>query len=215
MLYGLRVQLKTKSSLCYSGLGLAWIEICILLPWGTFSVLLGNQIVAHCSWRWIYYIGIIYGVVSVVGTIIFYFLPSRPRHDDEKSRIDQLKELDYVGFALYTAGLTVLLVGLSWAGTAGHAWRDASVVAPIVIGAVLFICCFGYDWFIAKQSRALFPLHLFRRFREYTVSLVVVFVAGMIFYSMATLLPQATLYVFTSDHTQIGITQLTNGLDRL
>jgi hypothetical protein len=101
---------------------------------------------------------------------------------------------------------------LSWAGTAGHAWRDASVVAPIVIGAILFICSFGYDWFIAKQSRAFFPLHLFRRFREYTVSLVVVFVAGMIFYSMTTLLPQATLYVFTSDHTQIGTTQLTNGL---
>lgn len=210
--YVLGVWLKDKTLIWHSGLGLAWIEICILLPWGTLSVFLGNQIVAHSSWRWIYYIAIIYGVVSTAGSIIFYFPPSRPRHDDEKSRLDQLKELDYIGFALYTAGLTILLVGLSWAGTAGHAWRDPSVVAPIVIGAVLFFCCFGYDWFITKQSRALFPLHLFVRFREYTVSLVVVFVAGMIFYSMATLLPQATLYIFTSDHAQIGIIQLTNGL---
>jgi hypothetical protein len=116
---------------------------------------------------------------------------------------------------LYVAGLVVLLVGLSWAGDPGHPWNSASVIAPIVLGVLVFLCCFAYDWTFARTSDAFAPIQLFVRFREYTVLLIVVFVAGMVFYSMSALLPQATFYVFTNDPIQIGITTLPNGFGQL
>ena len=117
--------------------------------------------------------------------------------------------------ALYTAGLVIFLIGLSWAGTPGHAWRSASVIAPIVIGLLTFCACFGYDWIFLRNSDAFVPWHLFVRFREYSVILIVLFVAGMIFYSMSALLPQATFYGFSTDGIQVGIITIPNGVGQL
>ncbi len=112
----------------------------------------------------------------MIGTILFYYPPPRPQYDFQKSRWQQIKEVDYVGFALYTGGLTVFLIGLTWAGTAGHPWKSASVIAPIIVGLLTLVACFIYDFTVPKQP--FFPLSLFRQVREFTVLLVVVFVAG-------------------------------------
>jgi hypothetical protein len=156
-----------------------------------------------------------YGAVSLVGTALFYFPPSRPRNDFSKSRLTEISELDFIGLLLYTSGLTIMLLGLSWAGSAGHAWRSASVIAPLVIGFLTFAGCFAYDWTFGRKRQAFFPLHLFVRFREYAVLLIVVMVAGMIFYTMSGLLPEATTYVFTSDPVEVGVMMLPNGFGQL
>jgi len=182
------------------------------VPWGAFAVLIGNLLVTHASWRWCYIVAGIYSTAALVGTGIFYFPPSRPRYDFEKTRWQEFAELDFVGLALYTCGLTIFLIGLSWAGAADHPWSGASVIAPIVLGIALLCCCFAYDWIVVAQERAFFPLHLFKRFREFTVILVVVLVAGMIYYSMSSLIPQATFYIFSNDGYQIGIISLPNGI---
>jgi hypothetical protein len=112
----------------------------------------------------------------MIGTLVFYWPPERPQYDFEKSRWQEIKEIDYIGFLLYTGGLTIFLIGLTWAGTEGHAWSSASTIAPMVVGILTLIACFIYDFTLAKQP--FFPLHLFRQVREFTVLLVVVFVAG-------------------------------------
>ncbi|OMP81990.1 hypothetical protein BK809_0006299 [Diplodia seriata] len=48
--------------------------------------------------------------------------------------------------------------------------------------------------------------------RKFTIHLLIVFVSGFIWYAMAALLPQATLYMYTNDPTQIGIIAIPNGL---
>lgn len=172
------------------------------------------------SWRWVYYAAIIYSAVALIGTACVYFPPSHPQHDYGKTRFQQLKELDFVGIFLFSTGLTVFLVGLSWAGQPGHAWKSASVIAPIVLGFLTFAACFVYD-FTVRPKHAFLPLELFRNVRGFTLYvfsavhpcitdcarrlLVLVAVAGMIFFSASTLLPQATLYCFTNDSTEIGI----------
>jgi hypothetical protein len=50
------------------------------------------------------------------------------------------------------------------------------VIAPIVVGLLTLVACFIYDFTVAK--RPFFPFSLFRQIREFTVLLVVVFVAG-------------------------------------
>ena len=192
-------------------MGLAWTEFCITIPWGVLATLLANQLDTHATWRWVYYLSIIYAVICLVGTAIFYFPPARPRKDYEKTRLQQFTELDFIGYVLYGAGLTVFLIGLSWAGEADHAWHSASVVAPIVLGAVVFISTFVYDWTV-KPKFPLMPLHIFRMVREFTILLVALFVSGMVFFAMVTLLPQATESVYDSDPVKLGVALIPNGI---
>lgn len=194
-------------------IGLSITEFVVAIPWAICGVIIANQLAAHATWRWCYYIFLIYACVALIGTSLVYFPPSRPSGDYSSTRWQQVKNLDYVGMFLYTTGLTSFLVGLTWAGTPAHPWKSASVIAPIVLGAVAFAGCFAYDFTLAKQP--FFPLNLFRRIRQFTILLLVVFVSGMIFYSMAGLLPQGTLWMYTSDAMGIGLTQLPNGFAQL
>ena len=197
------------------GLGLAWVEFALYLPWGALAVLLGNLLAKNASWRWCYYIAIIYATVSLVGTSILYFPPSNRQKDDKRTQWEMFTDLDFIGLFLYTCGLTVMLIGFSWAGSQSHSWHSPSVVAPVVIGALTLGCSFAYDWLICDQGKAFFPRRIFRQYREFTVSLVVVFVAGLIFYSMSSLVPQTSFYVFDNNGIHIGIISLPNGLGQL
>lgn len=126
-------------------------------------------------------------------------------------------ELDFIGIFLYSGGLVSVLLGLSWGGNDGHPWKSASVIAPIIFGGLGLIASFAYDFVIVEKSgrHALFPRNMMTRFREFTVSLVVVFIAGMVYYSMSALLPQATQLVYTNDPLQIGILMLPNGIGQM
>ena len=161
-----------------SGTGLALTEMAINLPWGAANVLIGTGLELHTDlkWRWCYYIGLIFGALSLIGTLAFYFPPTRPQFDHEKTRWQEFKQIDFVGIFLYAGGLTTFLIGLTWAGSSGHAWRSASVIAPIVFGFAVFVTCFIYDFTLAK--RPFFPFPVFRQVRDFTVLLGVVFVAG-------------------------------------
>jgi Fungal trichothecene efflux pump (TRI12) len=141
-------------------------------------------------------------VFVIAGTAIFYFPPSRPQHDYEKSRWQEFKELDFIGLALFSAGLTIFLVGITYLGRADYS--VALVASTTVIGAIVFIACFAYDFTIPKNP--IFPFKLFAMFREFTVHLVILFIAGMIWQGITTLGPQGTLFMFTNDPIQIGIT---------
>ena len=195
-----------------SGLSLSFLEFVICLPWVASAVLLGNLLVIYTSWRWCYIIATIYCTAAFIGTGIFYFPPARPRHDFAKTRWQEFSELDFLGLGLYSAGLTIFLIGLSWAGSGGHPWKSPSVIVPIILGVTLLCFCFGYDWILVSQEKAFFPLHLFKRFREFTLTLIAVFVSGMIYYSMSSLIPEATTYMFNNNEIQIGIISIPNGI---
>jgi MFS family permease len=187
-----------------SGAGIGWTEFCMNVPWASLSVLIANELALKASWRWCYYIGIIYSVIVIVGTAIFYFPPSHPRHDYDKTRWQEFKELDFIGLGLFTVGLTLFLVGLTYLGKSSYS--VALVAATVTIGALIFIGCFAYDFTIPKNP--IFPFHLFAMVREFTVHLIILFIAGMIWQSVATLAPQATLYMYTNKPVQIGIYQI-------
>jgi len=194
------------------GTGIGFSEFNLTVPWATAGVLIATalDLNTQLKWRWCYIIGTIYGAVSLLGTLLFYFPPSRPQYDFEKSRMQELVELDWIGFVLYTVGLTITMIGLTWAGSPSHPWRSASTIAPIVVGVLTLAACFIYDFTLAKNP--FFPLPVFKLVIFEVIS---VFVAGMIFYSMAGLLPQATMYCFTNDPMEIGWVQLPNGFGQL
>ncbi|KAF4960150.1 hypothetical protein FGADI_1168 [Fusarium gaditjirri] len=185
----------------YRGIGLAWTEFCITVPWGSLAGFIATHLYLKASWRWCYYITIIYTAISLIGTFICYFPPSRPQHDFERTRWQQVKELDYIGLLLFATGLTVFLIGVTFLG-ATH--RSMTLVATtIAIGACVFIAAFVYDFTIPKKP--LFPRKIFAMYREFTVYLVVLFVSGMIWQGVITLSNQGTLFMFTNDILEIGV----------
>ncbi|CCT75616.1 related to potential drug facilitator PEP5 [Fusarium fujikuroi IMI 58289] len=167
----------------YRGIGLAWTEFCITIPWGSLAGLIATHLYLKASWRWCYYITIIYAAICL------------------RTRWQQVKELDYIGLLLFATGLTVFLIGVTFLG-ATH--RSMTLVATTIsIGACIFIAAFVYDFTVPKKP--LFPIKIFRMYREFTVYLVVLFVSGMIWQGVVTLGNQGTLFMFTNDIIEIGV----------
>lgn len=188
-----------------SDIGLGWTEFCISFPWGIAGVLLANQLYEHSTWRWIYYIAVTYSGVVIIGTATFYFPPSRPRGDYDTTRWQEFKGLDFVGLFLFTTGITLFLVGLAYLKPA---YSERLVISAIVVGGLALIGAFFYDFLIPKVP--IFPLHLFAVFREFTIHLVILFIAGMIWQTVTTWAPQATLFLLTHDSVQLGLIQMPN-----
>ncbi len=167
--------MRVHSDILQSGIGIGWTEFAINIPFGCLSVYIATQLFVHASWRWAYYIGIIYAVIVLVGTFVFYFPPSRPQHDYEKSRWQEFKELDFVGLGLFSAGLTLFLVGITYLGRTDYS--VALVASTITIGAIVFALAFVYDFTIPKNP--IFPLKLLSMWPEFTVYLVILWIAAI------------------------------------
>lgn len=55
-----------------------------------------------------------------------------------RSRLDQIKRQDYVGLFLFTVGLTLFVLGVSWGGSV-YPWKSAKVIATMVVGGCTLI----------------------------------------------------------------------------
>lgn len=190
--------------------GIATTEINLAVL-GTFGPLMGRGLAQNATWRWLFILGEIAGVIALVGTIIFYRPPRRIFKDRTKRQV--LYELDYLGIFLYTAGVTVFLLGLGWAGDQ-YPWRSAAVITPLTIGGVLFLCTFAWD-FSGRPARPLFPYRLFRKFREFTSLVIVMFASGLAHIALTTFVPQQIAYVFTSNPITAGWYNVPSGVGGL
>jgi MFS family permease len=136
----------------YRGMGLAWTEF-NLSSWAIAGTLLANAMLTKASWRVMFYIATGYGAFSLIGTACVYFPPSHPRPDG-KTKWQEFKELDFIGAILFVAGLAVFLYGLNSGGNT-YPWKAAGTLAPLILGLIVFLGAFIYDFFIPKDP--LFP----------------------------------------------------------
>ena len=99
-----------------NGLGL------IVGPW------IGGVITEQLSWRWIYYLNVPFGFVSM----IVFQLGLTMKHKREGSWKESLAKIEFVGITLFIASTTALLIGLSA--------TEPKIVAIIIgcVGMVLF-----------------------------------------------------------------------------
>jgi MFS family permease len=187
-------------------MGLAWTEL-NLASWAVAGTLLADALLTHATWRIAFYLTIGYGGFSLIGTAFVYFPPSHPRPDG-KTKLQEFQELDFIGAALFVSGLAVFLFGLNSGGNT-YPWDAAGTLAPLILGFIVFLGSFVYDFIFPKDP--LFPWYLFKKFREFSSLLALVFVAGMVFFAASALNAQTILYLYTPNPIQIGIYSLPSG----
>ena len=129
----------------------------------------------------------------------FYFPPDFAHLHRVRSRWQEVKSIDYVGVILFTGGLLLFLMGLSWGG-GQYAWKSGHVIGTLVSGFVALVAFVFYGkcsrlWYQQISTdrfqteiysgiyRPLVPMHIFRDF-QFDAIVILTTVGGMIYYSM-------------------------------
>jgi EmrB/QacA subfamily drug resistance transporter len=144
---------------------------------------IGGWITDNISWHWVFYVNVPFGIASLV--VLAITLPSA------RGRQTSIRDLDYVGIVLFTAGVVPFMLGLTDKGnvnTAGQLanWTDPDVGGLIAVGLVIIVA------FLFAETRAkepIIPLDLFRS-RDYAVSMAAVFALGTALFAAVIYMPR-------------------------
>jgi EmrB/QacA subfamily drug resistance transporter len=109
--------------------------------------LIGGVLTDSLGWRYCFYVGVPVAVAAIVTLQLTLHLPRRRRE----------VRIDYVGALLLSAGVSLLLIWVSFAGNE-FAWASAQT-AVMVIGAVVLLV--AAVWWMSRAPEPLVPLHLF------------------------------------------------------
>jgi len=144
---------------------------------------IGGWITDHISWHWVFYVNVPIGIASLV--VLSTVLPGIAR------RTASVRDLDYLGIAVFTAGVVPLMLGLSNKGFVNSDgqlpnWTDLNVGGLIVLGAVILV---GFIFVEFRAKEPIIPLDLFRG-RDYSVSMAAVFVFGVAMFAAVLFMPR-------------------------
>jgi EmrB/QacA subfamily drug resistance transporter len=135
---------------------------------------LGGLIVDNVSWRWIFYVNVPIGIVALV--LSTRFLPAGGRQDAGR--------FDFLGVALLSPGLALLVYGLSEAD-GGSGFGSVTASGCMAAGALLTV---AFVLHALRVDRPLLDMRLFRD-RGFSVSNAAIFVFGAALYAGMILMP--------------------------
>ncbi|RAR05438.1 MFS general substrate transporter [Stemphylium lycopersici] len=181
----------------------------------TLGPLLGGVFAEH-AWQWCFLINIPVCGVSLV--VIWFWLrvgggsvnapTSTNNGDDDKdgppkpSFIQEMKKVDYIGSAILTVSILLLLVALSTGG-APHPWTHASVLTPLIFG-LLGTIVFAIWQRSPRCKYPIMPPYVFSN-RTTNISFFLTALHGFITYGFQFYLPPFFQAVHGSSPTKSGI----------
>lgn len=120
---------------------------------------------AAASWRYLFVLPI--GVAVLAMITIFLFLRKELLHGRATSRAGESQRLGYVtglaiidwpGMIMFIFGVGCIILSIQWGGTQ-FSWSSAPVVAPFVVGGILCVAFFAYEYLLGpgRAVARLFP----------------------------------------------------------
>ncbi len=157
--------------------------------WGVSSIvgpLLGGFLVDQLSWRWVFYINVVPGLLAA-GLVALAWRDQAQGHERPA--------VDYLGAALLTSSVVLLLLGLMEIGTS-NSWL------LIAAAVTLFIALL---WVESRAADPILPLHLFRE-RLFSTSITHGILTGWALFGSISFIPLFVQSVLGTSATQAGIT---------
>ncbi|KAL1888399.1 hypothetical protein Sste5346_009607 [Sporothrix stenoceras] len=177
-------------------IGKRFLVMSTIFPWtvplGGFAPVISTALQANTAlkWRWCFWICAIVNVVSTLLYFFFYHPPTFKRiisGNAHKTKLQALRELDWVGIFLFAAGFFVFLLGLNWGGNA-YAWNSVPVLVSVLVGAAMLVAFWAWEMY-ARLTLPFVPLHLFRNGRWVAMMLCLA-VGAMQYYAFALVWPK-------------------------
>jgi len=157
---------------------------------------LGGWITDNFTWRWIFYINIPVGVLSVMLTSV---LVHDPPYLVRRSFRDGLR-IDYFGFGLLALGLGSLEVVLD------EGQRDDWFASKfiVVFSALAVVCLISVVFWELRQEHPIIDFHVLKN-RNFALGTGAMFMLGIVLYASTALLPLLL-------QTLLGYTAMLSGL---
>ncbi|KAF2476268.1 MFS general substrate transporter [Lindgomyces ingoldianus] len=155
------------------------------------------------SWRWLFY-------AAAIGTFIVFFLLiwlyHPPKHPRGIPWDQALRELDYLGAVLFTAGAVCVFTGVIY--TTIIPSSDPKVIALLCVGFAVIGVFASYERF-APLKQAMCPPDIFAKDkgREFTYPFIAGVIVNMFFYSVNIVYPTCINVLWTTASTPLS-TQL-------
>ncbi|KAF3354558.1 hypothetical protein VdG1_07348 [Verticillium dahliae VDG1] len=172
-------------------------------PIATFGPIIARKFVntPNLGWRCCFYINIICVGLTIILLYCFYHPPTFHLLHERKTKRQLMRELDYLGIFLWTAGLTLFLMGVSWGGNM-YPWKSAATISSLAIGGSLLVALFFWEGYADLKYPAI-PIKFFLN-RGWFSLVICATVASMFYYSAVLLWPQQVQALYTRDITYAG-----------
>ncbi|MFC0029304.1 MDR family MFS transporter [Micromonospora chaiyaphumensis] len=149
---------------------------------------------AETNWRWIFYINVPLAILAIV--VCYHVMRLVPFERREHT-------VDWIGAGLLVAGVSCLLLALSWGGNE-YAWGSGVIIGLFVAGAVLGVL------FVLQEARVREPILPLRLFRSATFALAnsAGFVLGLVMFGSIIFIPLYLQIVKGASPTKSGLLML-------
>jgi DHA2 family multidrug resistance protein len=157
---------------------------------------LGGWITDNYSWRWVFFINIPVGLLSL---LLSWFLVFDPPYLVRKGFKEGLK-IDYIGFGLLALGLGALEVVLDEGQK--NDWFGSRFIATFAV--IMVVSLVGVVLWELRQKQPVIDFHILKD-RNFMLSTVTMLIMGIVLYGSTTLMPLLL-------QTLLGYTSTTSGL---
>ena len=153
--------------------------------------LLGGVITDTLGWRWTFFVGLPIAIVAIVLLQRTLHLPKRP-----KTKVS----IDYAGIVLISAGVSLLLL---WVTFAGNDFEWISVTSLLMVGsaALLLVVAVIVE---LRVKEPVIPLSLFKN-RTFTLSVIASISVGVAMFGTAVFLSQYMQLARGATPTESGL----------
>ncbi len=110
-----------------------------------------------------------------------------------------IRNFDYVGTILFTGGMVVFLLGISWGGNQ-YPWKSAAVIASIIIGILTLAAFFIWELF-APLKEPLVRMHLFKN-RDWVITVLLLSIGASVYYGFSIVWPSMVVVVYSDGNAQ-------------